>query len=144
MNALKTEANRALSLREVLFHKHWGSNLLCLLRCSVVHSILDYGCVVYGSAHSPSWPWARLRLSNGAYRTSPVQSLYEPPLRDRRLTLSCVLRMSWSPRIGHDITMKCDSSSHYLNKPHFFYVSRSAALKRLTVSQRNHQDCFHG
>lgn len=132
INALKTKANRALNVLKVLSHKHWGSDRLCLIRIyrSLVRSILDYGCIVYGSARNS---YIRrldpihnlgLRLSSGAYRTSPVQSLYvecnEPPLCDRRalLTLSYVLRIRSSPEhICYEIAAKCDSRSHYLNKP---------------------------
>lgn len=132
INTLKTKANKALNLLKVLSHKHWGSDRLCLLRIyrSVVRSIIDYGCVVYGSARdsyrSRLDPVHNLglRLSNGAYRTSPVQSLYvdcnEPPLCDRRalLTMSYVLRIRSSPQhICYDIATKCKSRLHYLNKP---------------------------
>lgn len=134
ITALKMKANKALNILKVLSHKHWGSDRLCLLKVyrSVVRSILDYGCVVYGSARES---YIRrldpvhnlgLRLSSGAYRTSPVQSLYvdcnEPPLCQRRvlLTLSYVLRIrSQSHHICNDITTQCHSRLHYSNRPHF-------------------------
>lgn len=80
INALKVKANKALNLLKVLSHKQWGSDRLCMLRIyrSIVRSILDYGCVVYGSAREsyiqrldPAQNLG-LRLSSGAYRTSPV------------------------------------------------------------------------
>ena len=63
----------------------------------MIRSKLDYGCIVYGSAR-PSYIKRLdtvhnqgLRLCLGAFRTSPVQSLYveanEPPLDMRRTHL---------------------------------------------------------
>ncbi|MBJ5695509.1 hypothetical protein JGG83_22925 [Salmonella enterica subsp. enterica serovar Derby] len=65
---------------------------------SLVRSKLDYGCIIYGSAR-PSIlrlldpvSHQALRLCTGAFRTSPVHSLYveahEPPLCVRRQQLS--------------------------------------------------------
>ena len=60
-----------------------------------VHSKLDYGCIVYGSAASSSLNNIHntgLRLVLGALCTNPVWSLYivenEPPLEECRLKLS--------------------------------------------------------
>ena len=39
-------------------------------------SKLDYRCIVYGSARKSYLQIQRLRLSLGAFRTSPVDSLY--------------------------------------------------------------------
>ena len=73
------------------------SVLLKLYR-SLVRSKLDYGCIVYGSAR-PSYlkvlntiHHQGLRLALGAFRTSPVESLYveagELPFEHRRIKLS--------------------------------------------------------
>ena len=73
------------------------SVLLTLYR-SLIRSKLDYGCIVYGSAR-PSYlkmldtvHHQGLRLALGAFRTSPVESLYveagELPLEERRIKLS--------------------------------------------------------
>ena len=65
---------------------------------TLVRSKLDYGCIIYGSASKTAL--AKLdplhnqgiRLSLGAFRSSPVESLYaaahEPPLEIRRETLA--------------------------------------------------------
>ena len=63
----------------------------------MIRSKLDYGCNVYGSARSSyiklldTVHHQRLRLSFGAFRTSPVESLYveanEPSLENRRIKL---------------------------------------------------------
>ena len=61
---------------------------------SLVRSKLDYGCIVYGSAGKMLDPIHNqgLRLCLGAFRTSPVESLYvdahEPCLGARRAKLS--------------------------------------------------------
>ncbi|XP_023230422.1 uncharacterized protein LOC111630543 [Centruroides sculpturatus] len=65
---------------------------------ALVCSKLDYGCIVYGSARKSTLRMLdpihhqALRLCTGAFRTSPVQSLYvdayEPPLSLRREQLS--------------------------------------------------------
>ena len=71
--------------------------MLSLYR-SLVRSILDYGCIVYGSARKSYLQmldpihYQGLRLCFGAFRTSPVESLYvdahEPCLGARRAKLS--------------------------------------------------------
>ena len=65
---------------------------------SLVRYKLDYGCIVYGSAHKSYLQMLDpihnqgLRLCLGAFRTSPVESLYvdalEPYLGARRAKLS--------------------------------------------------------
>ena len=65
---------------------------------TIVHSKLDYGCIVYGIASSANLQQldsihnAGLRLALGAFSTSPVSSKYteanETPLEQRRLKLS--------------------------------------------------------
>ena len=60
--------------------------------------LLDYGCIIYGSARKSNFQMLdpihnqELRLAFGAFRTSPVASLYveadEPSLYSRREKLS--------------------------------------------------------
>ena len=63
--------------------KQWGSDTSMLLRLyrSLIRPKLDYGCIVYGSARKsyvqmldPIQNQA-LRISLGAFRTSPIESL---------------------------------------------------------------------
>ena len=100
ITSLKSRCTKSLDLIKVLSNTTWGADrkvLLCLYR-ALIRSKLDYGCIVYGSArlsymkrldtvHNQG-----LRLCLGAFRTSPVQSLYveanEPPLDLRRTRLS--------------------------------------------------------
>ena len=79
---------------------------------SLVRSKLDYGCIVYGSASKTTLAKLHpvhnvhnqgLRLSLGAFRSSPVESLFveahEPPLGIRRdkLALQYVLKLKANP-----------------------------------------------
>lgn len=97
---LKQACQSGLNVLKVISHTDWGADKLTLLRLyrSLVRPKLDYGCVVYGSARE-SYLKALdpihhqgLRIALGAFRTSPIQSLYaeagEPPLRLRRIRLS--------------------------------------------------------
>ena len=70
---------------------------------------MDYGCIVYGSASKTALAKLDpvhnqgLRLSLGAFRSSPVESLYveahEPPLEIRRekLALQYILKLKANP-----------------------------------------------
>ncbi|GFT76673.1 RNase H domain-containing protein [Trichonephila clavipes] len=77
-----------------------GADRTSLLRVyqAIVLSRIDYGCVAYGSACNSTLQkldpvhHMALRICSGAFRTSPVQSLYvnchQPPLDLRRRKLS--------------------------------------------------------
>ena len=78
----------------------WGADKKVLLRLyrTLVRSKSDYSCIVYGSARQSylrkldTIPNQGLQLALGAFRTSPVNSLYaeanEPSLNSRRKKLS--------------------------------------------------------
>ncbi|XP_067126783.1 uncharacterized protein [Centruroides vittatus] len=97
---LKSRCLKALNLLKVLCCSSLGADKCSMLRIyrALVRSKLDYGCVVYGSARESTLQMLdpihhqALRLCTGAFRTSPVQSLYvdayEPPLSLRREQLS--------------------------------------------------------
>lgn len=96
---LKVKCIKSLNILKVLSHVSWGADRLSLLHIyrSLIRSRLDYGCMVYGSARSSALKMLDpvhhqgLRLATGAFRTSPVQSLYadanELPLENRRFSL---------------------------------------------------------
>ncbi|GFT29473.1 probable RNA-directed DNA polymerase from transposon X-element [Trichonephila clavipes] len=85
---------------DVLSNTSWGADRTSLLRVyqAIVLSRIDYGCVVYGSACNSTLKkldpvhHMALRICSGAFRTSPVQSLYinchQLPLDLRRRKLS--------------------------------------------------------
>ena len=93
---LKAKCLKALNLLKVLSHTNWGADRTVLLQLyrSLIRSKLDYGSIVYGSARKSylmmldTVHHQGLRLALGAFRTSPVESLYveaeEPSLYLRR------------------------------------------------------------
>ena len=93
---LKQKCYKALNLIKVVSHTVWGADSKTLIKLykSLVLSKLDYGAIVYMSAleselkkldvvHNQG-----LRLCLGAFKSSPVESLYveafEQPLNERR------------------------------------------------------------
>ena len=108
---LKARCQKSLNILKVLSRTEWGADQTTLLKLyrSLVRSKLDYGCIVYGSASSVALAKLDpvhnqgLRLSLGAFRSSPVESLYveaqEPPLEIRRekLALQYFLKLKANP-----------------------------------------------
>ena len=108
---LKARCQKSLNLLKVLSRTEWGADRTTLLKLyrSLVRSKLDYGCIVYGSASKTALAKLDpvhnqgLRLSLGAFRSSPVESLsveaHEPPLEIRRdkLALQYVLKLKANP-----------------------------------------------
>ena len=92
IKGLKKKATQALGILRSLAHTSWGADRGTLLRLyrALVRSKLDYGCEVYSSATPTVLKMldpvhnTALRICTGAFRSSPVQSLYaesgEPPL----------------------------------------------------------------
>ncbi|KAG1676583.1 RNA-directed DNA polymerase from mobile element jockey [Nymphon striatum] len=111
MQVLKSKCLRALNLLRILSNTNWGADRKVMLRFyrSLIRSKLDYGSVVYGSARKS---YLRvldpvhnqgLRLSLGAFRTTPAESLYveahEPSLylRREKLSLQYACRLRSNP-----------------------------------------------
>ena len=108
---LKARCQKSLNILKVLSRTEWGADQTTLLKLyrSLVRSKLDYGCLVYGSASKTALAKLDpvhnqgLRLSLGAFRSSPVESLYvealEPPLEIRRekLALQYILKLKANP-----------------------------------------------
>ena len=108
---LKARCQKSLNLLKVLSRTEWGADRTTLLKLyrSLVRAKLDYGCIVYGSASKKELAKLDpvhnqgLRLSLGAFRSSPVESLYveahEPPLEILRdmLALQYVLKLKANP-----------------------------------------------
>ncbi|GFV51413.1 putative RNA-directed DNA polymerase from transposon X-element [Trichonephila clavipes] len=96
---LRKRCERSLNILKVLSNTLWGADRVSLLRVyqALILSRLDYGCVVYGSARASvlkrldTIHHSALRICSGAFRTSPVTSLYavchQPPLELRRRQL---------------------------------------------------------
>ena len=96
VNYLKKKCTSALNLIRVLANTKWGADTKTLLKLhrSLIRSKLDYGCMVYmGASEEVLRPLdvihnAGIRWSLGAFKSSPVESLYveanELPLKERR------------------------------------------------------------
>ena len=98
-------------LLKVVSHSEWGVDRKVLLRLyrSLIRSKLDYGSIVYGSARKSYLKILDtihnegLRLVLGAFRTSPINSLYveanEPSLyyRRQKLALQYILKLKYNP-----------------------------------------------
>ncbi|KAG1686575.1 putative RNA-directed DNA polymerase from transposon BS [Nymphon striatum] len=111
MQVLKLKCFKALNLLRILSNTNWGADRKVMLRFyrSLIRSKLDYGSVIYGSARKS---YLRvldpihnqgLRLSLGAFRTTPAESLYveahEPSLylRREKLSLQYACRLRANP-----------------------------------------------
>ncbi|GBO18979.1 hypothetical protein AVEN_275677-1 [Araneus ventricosus] len=81
---LRKRCEKSLNILKVLSTTTWGADRPSLLRIyqSVILSRIDYGYEVYGSArssvlrHLDTVHHSALRICSGAFRTSPVHSLY--------------------------------------------------------------------
>ncbi|GFN82574.1 RNA-directed DNA polymerase from mobile element jockey [Plakobranchus ocellatus] len=97
---IKKKCLKALNLLRVVGHTDWGADRATLLKLysTLVRSKLDYGSVRYGSAKKhvlralDPIHHRGLRIALGAFRTSPIKSLYaeagEPSLEHRRMKLA--------------------------------------------------------
>ena len=100
IKGLKKKCVKALNLFRVVSNNDWGGDRTVLLRLyrALVRSKLDYGCFIYGAACKSYISLLdpiqnqSFRLSLGAFRTSPAQSLcveaIELPLHLRREKLA--------------------------------------------------------
>ena len=102
---------KALNLLKVVAHTDWGADRKVLLRLyrTLIRSKLDYGCIVYGSTRKSyiqkldTIHHQGLRIATGAFRTSPVNSLYaeanEPSLylRRKKLSLQYAIKLKSNP-----------------------------------------------
>ncbi|GBN59803.1 putative RNA-directed DNA polymerase from transposon X-element [Araneus ventricosus] len=97
---LRKKCEKSLNILKVLSTTAWGADRVSMLKIykATILSKLDYGCTIYGSARKSVLQkldpvhHTALRLCSGAFRTSPVKSLYvdccEPALEHRRQLLS--------------------------------------------------------
>ena len=96
---LKLATTKQLQILQSVSHQKWGADRVTMLRLyrALIHSKLDYGCLIYGTAEDgllgsldPVHNAAQC-LCTGAFRSSPVVSLNsdsgEIPLSERRLQL---------------------------------------------------------
>ena len=107
----------------------WGADRKVLLRLyrTLVRSKLDYGCIANGSARQSylrmldSIHNQGLRLALGAFRTSPVNSLYAEAnelslnLRRRKLSLQYYLKLNRDNPI-HKVVFELLYKDEFLNR----------------------------
>ena len=92
INYIHQKCKKAMTLLKVVSKMDWGADRSVLMRLyhSFVHSRLENGCAVFSSARKSYLKKLEpiqnqgLRICLGAFRTSPMESLYveanEPPL----------------------------------------------------------------
>lgn len=129
---LKTKCIKSLSVLKIISSIKWGANGRILLNTyrALVRSKLDFGCQVYGAAPVSSLKVldtihnSGLRISLGAFRTSPVESLYaeaaESNLVSRRslLTLGYVLKIrSLKDHPSYSSIFNNNADHRYMAKP---------------------------
>lgn len=146
---LRITALKSLQLLKTVSHYNWGADRATLTKLyrSLVRSRLDYGSQVYGSAskvllqcldplHNEG-----LRIVSGAFRSSPVSSLYvelnEPSLEHRRLRLMYSYYFSIVARPAH-VSYTQTTSNSYVN----IYNRRPRSSKplyvRILMASENH------
>jgi ribonuclease HI len=123
---LRKKCERSLNILKVLSNTSWGADRNSLLKIyhALIRSKLDYGSVVYGSARRSTLQklntvhHSALRICSGAFRTSPIDSLYvdnyEPPLHIRRDILSLQYYFRILSIMNHPL--KNHNFSSYLNR----------------------------
>ena len=142
-------------MMKVLSHTTWGADrtTLLLLYRSLIRSKLDYGSIVYGSARKSYLAMLDplhhqgLRLALGAFRTSPVASLYveadEPSLTSRRekLSLQYAIRLAENPsNPAHEVTFPPKYTDLYESKPNFiksFGIRILPLLESANINPKN-------
>ncbi|GFW23123.1 RNase H domain-containing protein [Trichonephila clavipes] len=135
---LKIRSVKTLNILKVLANTRWGADGTSLLRFyrALIRSKLDYGSVVYSSACKsllkildPVHHQA-LRLCLGAFRTSPVESLYaeayEPPLDLRRKYLSTIYTAEL-----HALRIALEHISLSCGKQFIIYTDSLSALQSI-------------
>ena len=98
IRSLKTECIKKLAIIQCVSYTDWGADRTTMLRLyrAIVRSKLDHGAIVYASANKllssldPVHNRA-IRLCTGAFRSSPVQSLYAESGEPSTATIDAIL-----------------------------------------------------
>ncbi|XP_055924597.1 uncharacterized protein LOC129956691 [Argiope bruennichi] len=129
---LRKKCERLLNILKVLSNTTWGADRVSLLRIyqAVILSRIDYGCIVYGSARKfvlrklDTVHHSALRICSGAFRTSPIESLYaecnQMPLILRRQKLSLIYYFKVMSNSNHPLRQplsNCSISRLYNARP---------------------------
>ena len=139
---LASRVKESLNILKVVSHFDWGADRKTLIRLytTLCLSKIDYACQIYGSACKTNLEKLDvvhnmgLRICTGAYRTSPLLSLYVdsglPPLSIRREELS--LRY-----LGRSLTSKKNPNYKYVKAPVNRAVNKPRLPKPLEVRYMN-------
>ena len=84
LNKLNSECAKILRLMKMITSQKWGADQFCLLKVfrMYMRSKMDYGAIVYASAKPNDLKILKttcneaLRIATGAFKSSPVESLY--------------------------------------------------------------------
>ena len=129
---IRQKCEKAMNLLKVVAKMDWGADRSVLMRLyrSFVRSRLEYGCTVFSSACKSYLTKLEpiqnqgLRICLGAFRTSPVQSLYveanEPPLylRFDKLCVQYALKLRSNPdNPAYDVVFNPQVYDLYDKKP---------------------------
>ena len=120
---LKATCNKRLDIFRALVHTDWGADRTVLLRLytALIQPKLDYGCEIYSSAtparlrRLDAIHHAGVRLSTGAFRSTPIPSLLSDakvaPLDLHRESLirKCAFRLRCLP---NSLSGECSRSTH--------------------------------
>ena len=132
IKTLKMSCLKAMDILKFLSHTTWGSDRRTLwqLYNALVQSKLDYGCQAYSSATDTvlkSLDPVRnlgLRLASGAFKSSPVPSLYAEngvlPLKHHRLqcNLQYLTRLWQNPStLAHACTFEAQNAATFDRRP---------------------------
>ena len=138
INDLCNRVRLSLNILKVVSHLEWGADRATLLRLytTLCLSKIDYACQVYGSAAKTTLAKLDivhnmgLRICTGAYRTSPIDSIYVdsgiPPLSIRRMELG--LR-----HITKSLTSNNNPNYKYVKNPTDLSPNRPQMPKPLEV-----------
>ena len=147
---LRAKCQKSLNLLKVVSKMSWGADQTIPLRLyrSLVRSKLDYGCAVFSSARKSHLRKLEpiqnqsLRLCLGAFRTSPIPSLYveanDPPLylRWQKLSVQYALKLKSNP---------FNPSTQTIFHPNYrhFYTSKPNAIRPLglRIEDTLHEIC---
>lgn len=124
INYLRQTCSKKLNLLKVLSNTSWGADSSSMLKiyCSIIRSKLDYGSVIYMSARKSVLRYLDcihhegIRIATGAFRTSPIKSLYalhqEPSLHIRRCKLALNHYFHIKSHIQHPLYSKILKPDH--------------------------------
>ena len=149
---LKIECTKTLNMIKVLSHTTWGADrkTLLMLHNSLILSKIDYGCQIYASATKSKLSKlnpvhnAGLRLSTGAFKSTPIESLYAESgfysLEYRRIKICLRYYMRTSTRYSPFLDRIIKNTSYlatFENHPRYlrpFNIRISSLLKDFNMN----------